>query len=300
MVLSLRQHVKAYQQHLVEMQQQYHKLSEASDATMHEHTLLKRQVAQLSEKSAALMAEFKVQAEQVVAQRAHLQQWEAELRCDDDDDGDDEEGDMCLVTMPCSQPFQYIRQQEEVLRATKSSGSKKKQAKLQRALALATGSTTNADADLLLTRFKSLIQNAQTLATTAAPSNPPSTQHMMHASTISSNTMRREGSNVSVGRRGSHSSTELLLQQVVVVVGTHSDNVLLLCLKRMGGIVAGVVGLWVVIGIHVCFFFVCVQLYTSSNPHRCCMVCRTNAPTMPHQMPIKTHQRVQWLRLHHY
>lgn len=83
MVLSLRQHVHSYQAQLVEMQQQHNKLTEAHDATLHEHTVMKERVAQLSEKSAALMAEFKTQAEQLVAKKAHLQQWEADLRYGD-------------------------------------------------------------------------------------------------------------------------------------------------------------------------------------------------------------------------
>lgn len=75
------------------------------------------------------------------------------------------------------------------------------------------------DAEQLLTRFKSLIHNAQNLATTAAPSSAPSTQHMVHASTISSNTLRQEGSTKSIGLRGSgvgaQVPAELLLQQML-------------------------------------------------------------------------------------
>lgn len=84
MVLSLRQHVVAYQKHLQDVQLQLSSLTDSHDTVLKENKRLKDGAAKVSERSTALLDELKSQTELALARRERLQRWEAELRyCED-------------------------------------------------------------------------------------------------------------------------------------------------------------------------------------------------------------------------
>lgn len=80
MVLSLRQHVVAYQKQLQDVQKQLVTLTESHDAVLLENKRLKQGAAKVSERSTALMDELKAQTQYALERREQLLRWETELR----------------------------------------------------------------------------------------------------------------------------------------------------------------------------------------------------------------------------